>query len=550
MKTAIVQMRVKAGKCEENMNNMRKQIAYAKELGCELIIFPQNAISGYLLGDQWLDENWCSYVDHFNQELVELAKDIAIVWGNVKYRHGRLFNCAFFAFDGYTHMRVKRNDKNGIGNDARYFEENDIYDLIEYKDHLFSLQFHHDYMLADWSINLDSDYYKNDEESWTPNGNTIYVNPVGIQNSNKHVCLYKGGSGVYQNKEWKQRIDDGKEGICIVELDEQIAIKPYQQHSLLDVMLDGIRYFDKEVLGGKLPWIVGLSGGIDSSITASLLCMALGKNRIYGYNMATCYNTKKTIDHAKHLSNVLGIHYVGGNIEEITDATISVVKEYGYDETKWKSLVKENIQARIRGHLLSTFASIHDGVVVNNGNKVELALGYCTLYGDAIGAISLLGDLSKVTLFDLAHSINERLNKEVIPNTLLPFVKDQEIIWEVMPSAELTSNQKDPMKWFYHDYLIDHRKDFSITTLMKKYLDGSIKDHILYRWITYYGLDDPKEFIKDLDWFTQTMKHNQFKQLQVPPMFVFSHSAFGENISQSQFDQVEYEKLKQEILNS
>ena len=163
MKAAIIQMRVKAGKCEENMAVIRERVADAKKQGCDLIVFPQNAVSGYLLGDRWLDEKWCAYVDHFNEEIIALAKEIAIVWGNVKYRHGHLFNCTFFAFDKETHMRVKRNERGGYGDDGRYFEENAIHDLIEYRDHLFSLQFHHDYMLADWAINIDCDAYCFDE---------------------------------------------------------------------------------------------------------------------------------------------------------------------------------------------------------------------------------------------------------------------------------------------------------------------------------------------------------------------------------------------------
>lgn len=548
MKAAIIQMRVKAGKCEENMAVIRERVADAKKQGCDLIVFPQNAVSGYLLGDRWLDEKWCAYVDHFNEEIIALAKEIAIVWGNVKYRHGHLFNCAFFAFDKETHMRVKRNERGGYGDDGRYFEENAIHDLIEYRDHLFSLQFHHDYMLADWAINIDCDAYCFDETKWVPKGNTLYVNPIGMQNCGKHVCIYQGGSGVYQNKQWKRGVDDGIEGMCIVELDETITPKERKQQDLFAALCNGIRYFDEELLGGKLPWIIGLSGGLDSSVSAALLTKALGKERVYGYHLATCYNSKETIDHAEKLARTLGIHYAKGNIELLRDATSAVMKQYGYDETKWPSLVKENIQARLRGHLLSTFASVHGGVVANNGNKVELALGYCTLYGDAIGALSLLGDLSKVTLFQLSKQINSDYQKEVIPSALLPRIEENKLLWEVMPSAELANQQRDPMKWFYHDYLIDHRHDFSIIELMERYASGEIKDHALYRWIVYYGLDDPKAFIEDLDWFCTTMRRNAFKQLQVPPLLVVSKHAFSAPFAQGTFDEARYEKWKQLIL--
>lgn len=117
-----------------------------------------------------------------------------------------------------------------------------------------------------------------------------------------------------------------------------------------------------------------------------------------------------------------------------------------------------------------------------------------------------------------------------------------------MPSAELANQQRDPMKWFYHDYLIDHRHDFSIIELMERYASGEIKDHALYRWIVYYGLDDPKAFIEDLDWFCTTMRRNAFKQLQVPPLLVVSKHAFSAPFAQGTFDEARYEEWKQLIL--
>ena len=97
MKAALVTMNVKAGQCAENVQYMKQQIKRAKEDGADLIVFPQNAVSGYLLGDVWLDEDFCRYADSFNDELIRESEDIAIVWGNIRYRNRRRFNAAFFA---------------------------------------------------------------------------------------------------------------------------------------------------------------------------------------------------------------------------------------------------------------------------------------------------------------------------------------------------------------------------------------------------------------------------------------------------------------------
>lgn len=95
MKVAVVTMHVKQGKCEENVSYMKQMIQKAREEQADMIVFPQNAVSGYLLGDQWLDDDWCRYVDSFNEALLAESEDIAIVWGNIRYRNRRRFNAAF-----------------------------------------------------------------------------------------------------------------------------------------------------------------------------------------------------------------------------------------------------------------------------------------------------------------------------------------------------------------------------------------------------------------------------------------------------------------------
>ena len=155
MKAALVTMNVKAGQCAENVQYMKQQIKRAKEDGADLIVFPQNAVSGYLLGDVWLDEDFCRYADSFNDELIRESEDIAIVWGNIRYRNRRRFNAAFFAYQKKTHMRVKQNELLPYIQDALYFEENPINSAIEYKeDMVFALNFGDEIQLADMNLSL------------------------------------------------------------------------------------------------------------------------------------------------------------------------------------------------------------------------------------------------------------------------------------------------------------------------------------------------------------------------------------------------------------
>lgn len=551
MKAALVSMNVRPGECERNFIYMKDKIEAAKEQGADLIVFPQNAVSGYLLGDVWLDREFCKLADSYNQRILELADDIAIVWGNVKYRHGMLFNCAFFAYQGQTHMRVKKNDDALFYQDSRYFQVSEINSAIEYKDMTFALNFKDDIQLADFNINLDASSWYVDKQP-VYRGNQIYVNTLGVQNCGKNFVVYDGEVHVNFGKNVLYQGDCFHEGMKIVDLDTNSpAVIPDRKTSLLQVMDYAIREIDDQLFQGKISWIVGLSGGLDSSVTAALLTHALGKNRVIGFNMASKHNSDKTISNAEKLAQALDIPCHNGSIEKLVNSSVEVLKDYGYDDANWNSLVKENIQARLRGHLLSSFASIHGGVIVNNGNKVEVALGYCTLYGDAVGALGIIGDLSKVQLFSLSREINEDYGKEVIPTRLLPDVSDDIIDWEMPPSAELKDDQYDPMKWFYHDYLVEHlRLDLSFESLMEQYLDDKLISHPLGRWITYYHLDEPQAFIDDLEWFKHTMMRNGFKRVQLPPLLVLSRNPYGNGYVESQMvkDEIRYQELKEAIL--
>ena len=390
MKIACIEMNVKAGNCEENFQFMKAQIEAAKHDQADLIVFPQNAVSGYLLGDKWLDDDWCRYVDSFNDLITELADTIAIVWGNIRYRHRMRFNSAFFAYQGKTYMRVKRNQDHGYFQDSRYFKESDINAAIEFQDQTLALNFGYEQQLADMNINIDCSPWVYDKPH-VIKGSTVYVNAMGMQNIGKNVCIFDGTCIITKNHEVMVRSKAFQSGIVWSDMSEC-----YENPSMLDALLFGVREFDKQIMGGRMPWIVGLSGGLDSSVSAAVLTMALGKDRVLGYNMATRYNSEKTISNASRMAEKLGISIREGNIEQLMECSIKTVKEYGYEDKHWNSLVKENMQARLRGHLLASFASIHNGVVVNNGNKVEAALGYCTLYGDAIGALCVIGDVSSL----------------------------------------------------------------------------------------------------------------------------------------------------------
>lgn len=548
MKVALVTMNVLQGKCEENFSFMMDKIQQAKKDHVDMIVFPQNAISGYLLGDQWLDDAWCRYVDSFNDRLVEESEDIAIVWGNIRYRNQRRFNAAFFAYQKKTHMRVKKNVNADYQCDARYFEESSINSAIEFKNYVLALNFQNEITLADLNINIDAHPYDMEEANGLY-GNVVYVNAVGMQNQGKNVMVMQGGSYVHNQRKLLYQASYFQADYAVVDIHAQKEVQPQKKH-LLDALTLGIREFDKQIFNAKMPWIIGLSGGLDSSVSCALLAYALGAKRVHGFNMATKYNRDTTISNAQKEAAALGIHYHDGSIQMLVDASRDTfLKEYGFDAQKDSTLVMENIQARARGYLLGGFAGILGGVIANNGNKVEYMLGYCTLYGDSVGALSLIGDLTKVQLFALAEELNKRFAKEVVPMNLLPVLEENKLHWEMAPSAELKEDQYDPMKWFYHDYLVDNLgRDLDVLSLMEGYLNHTLEEELM-KWIKYYQLDEPQSFIEDLDWFLNTASRNGFKRLQTPPMLCVHKRSLASQIdAQMQVDRTQYEQLKQRIL--
>jgi NAD+ synthetase len=175
--------------------------------------------------------------------------------------------------------------------------------------------------------------------------------------------------------------------------------------------------------------VLGLSGGIDSAVTAALAVEALGKDAVTGIAMPSRYSSQGSIDDARALAKNLGIAFHIAPIDGIYSGYDQALDElFGSHEF---DVAKENVQARIRGNILMAWSNRHGAMVVSTGNKSELAVGYCTLYGDMCGGLALLGDVYKTTVYKVARWINRE--REVIPESSIT----------KPPSAELRPNQTD-----------------------------------------------------------------------------------------------------------
>ena len=175
--------------------------------------------------------------------------------------------------------------------------------------------------------------------------------------------------------------------------------------------------------------IIGLSGGIDSALTAAIAADALGPENVIGVGMPGPYSSRGSIDDARALAENLGIRFELIPIQEIFESYRNSLKKVfagrKEDETE------ENIQARARGALLMALSNKFGAIVISTGNKSELAVGYCTLYGDMAGGLAAISDVPKTLVYRLSRYVNSR--RQVIPKSTL----------EKPPSAELRPDQKD-----------------------------------------------------------------------------------------------------------
>jgi len=241
--------------------------------------------------------------------------------------------------------------------------------------------------------------------------------------------------------------------------------------------------------------LVGLSGGIDSALVACLATQALGPENVMGVSMPSPYTSDKSRTDASELAENLGIRFEEIPIEPIMggyEQTLApLFKDAEPDETE------ENIQARIRGNILMAISNKFGALLLATGNKSELAVGYCTLYGDMAGALAVIGDLPKTTCYRLAHHINT--DRILIPESILARP----------PSAELKPNQMDQDTLPPYDQL-------------DQVLEAAVDEKLGFDAIVARGLDPA--LVEDV---LTRLVVNEYKRAQAPPVLKLSSRAFG-----------------------
>ena len=244
--------------------------------------------------------------------------------------------------------------------------------------------------------------------------------------------------------------------------------------------------------------MIGLSGGIDSAVVATLACEALGAENVLSVMMPSPFSSRSSIDDSVELGRRLGMRVIE---HAISDAYETLLKELKLDPPSQNksSLAAENLQSRLRGNILMTISNSEGRLLLSTGNKSELALGYCTLYGDTNGGLAVIGDVLKTEVYALARFINRET--ELIPGEII----------EKRPSAELAPGQFDDQSLPPYDQL---------DKILRLYFEEKASP----QQIVETGFE--KSFVYDILNRVESPA-NEFKRRQLPPTLIISRNAIG-----------------------
>ncbi len=336
----------------------------------------------------------------------------------------------------------------------------------------------------------------------------IYINQVGANDNlifdGNSFILDKNGSKIKQLKSFSEDVSSWEIGQPKKKINK---VKYNEISSIFDALVLGVRDYAKKC--GFKTALIGLSGGIDSALVSVIATAALGSKNIYCVSMPSKWNSEHSKSDAKDLARRLKINFNTISIENVmTSFEESFIKSLNF---KTEGITNQNIQSRIRGTLLMALANQEKHLLLSTGNKSELAVGYCTLYGDMNGGLSVIGDLYKTNVFKLCdwldsdESKNHRKLHKL--NTNVKIIGDN--IRLKAPSAELGPNQLDT------DYLPPY-------SILDKILKSIIEEKKDLKPLLKDG--HKKELILEI---ISLIKKAEFKRKQAPPILKLSSQSLG-----------------------
>ncbi len=543
IRLALAQFNPTVGDLHGNLSKINTMIQQAHRGGAQIVVFPELAVTGYPPQDLLYERQFVRLNRLVLDDISKTCPETVVIVGYVDFdQDWNLYNSAAVIAGGSILARATKTllPSYDVFDETRYFKSGLVNDILPVRIDLNGRSVNigleicedlwddrYDIKVTDILVNRGADLILNISASPFYMGKRfererlvrskavgchrpiILVNMVGGQDDlvfdGQSLGADASGNIIAYGRAFE-------EDLIFVDIDidartaPSVPIPPYDKtEEIFKALVMGIHdYFVKT---GFKRAILGLSGGIDSSVTACIAAEALGPKNVIGVSMPSRFSSSHSKTDAEILAENLGIHFLRLPIQDIVDVYNSVLSPiwhsirmtFDVSAESEDPVADENIQPRVRSNCLMDLSNRFKELgilVINTGNKTELALGFCTLYGDMTGGIGALGDVSKLQVYELAHYINRRAGREIIPKSVI----------EKTPSPELRPNQVDPF-------------DFSIVSPMV--------DDIVERRLSRQELVDmgyPPDVVDDV---YRRIRAAEYKRRQAPPCIKITRKAFG-----------------------
>ena len=538
MRVTIGQINSTNGDIAGNVKKTIAAIEKARADNSDLIVFPELITHGYTSQDWFQDPDIIEHALDPLHEIIPATNGITAIIGTIRPNEDndgrRLYNCAAVLHDGELMGFADKTllPEYDVFDDPRWFEPNDAKrrlfevngvklgvvvcedfwnDKTFWKDRLYD----HDpadeviEMGADLVVSINASPYNKGKiklrcdmvahRAKAQNVPIVFVNLIGGNDG----IVFDGASLIAdQQGDIILQAAAFEEFVETVELDvgrpDARGISGAECESIRQALVLGIRDYARK--NGFEKVVIGLSGGIDSSLVATLASEAIGAKNVLCVMMPSPFSSEGSITDSEALVKNLGCE---SRIEPISSAFEVLLKQMNLDKpTKGgESIAAENMQSRLRGVILMAISNAERRLLLSTGNKSELAVGYCTLYGDTNGGLAVLGDVLKTEVWEIARHINESAGREIIPTCII----------EKKPSAELAPNQLDqdclpPYELMDPILELYFERKLSPAEIIAEGHDASLVYAVLNK------VENPA---------------NEFKRQQLPPSIIISKNAIG-----------------------
>lgn len=535
MLVTVGQINTINGDWESNTASIIRAIEQGKKDGSDLVVLPEVSIQGYTSQDWFLDRDVARCALAPLQQIIATTTGITAIVGTVRpsglatgrrlYNSAAVIrNCELLGFADKTLL-----PEYDVFDDPRYFQPSQERHLFKLQDQNLGVAVCEDFW-NDKTFWRERLYTNDPADELIEMGSQVLVS-INASPFNKGKMAQRCAMVSHRAKAAKLPIVfvnlvGGNDGIIfdgasiVADRDGRIILQaPPFEEFIATVDLDcGVA--DKRCLPGNdieivhsalvlgihdyarknrfTNAVIGLSGGIDSAVVAALACEALGSENVLSVMMPSPYSSRSSIDDSVELGRRLGMRVIEHPITKPYETLLSELQLQAPAQGK-SSLAAENLQSRLRGNILMTISNSEGRLLLSTGNKSELALGYCTLYGDTNGGLAVIGDVLKTEVYALAKHINR--DREIIPQAII----------DKRPSAELAPGQFDDQSLPPYDQL---------DRILKLYFEEKATP----KEIVETGFE--AAFVYDVLNRVESPA-NEFKRRQLPPTLIISRNAIG-----------------------